>query len=101
MMLHVEIDPLDGSPPITDAIDFSANTNLGTMFSSAAQSANDYAAVWLNSTSTGIVGTGVIGAFSVTLPRMSHPTPLISSTSIISPPRPMASPSFMRPCRTA
>jgi len=68
MMLHVEIDPLDGSPPITDAISFSASTNLGTQFSSAAQSDNDFAAVWLNSTSTGIVGTGVIGAFSVTLP---------------------------------
>jgi sugar lactone lactonase YvrE len=68
MMLHVEVDPLDGSPPITDAIGFSANTNLGTQFDSATQGANDFAAVWLNSTSTGVVGTGVIGTLSVTLP---------------------------------
>jgi sugar lactone lactonase YvrE len=68
MMLHVEVDPLDGSPPITDAIGFSANTNLGAEFDSATQGANDYAAVWLNSTNAGVAGTGVIGAFSVTLP---------------------------------
>ncbi len=68
LMLHVEIDPLDGSPPITDTIGFSANTNLGTEFDSATQGANDYAGVWLNSSNTGVTGTGVIGALSVTLP---------------------------------
>jgi hypothetical protein len=68
MMLRVEIDPLDGSPPITDAINFSANPNLGAYWTTASQSASDYGAVWLNSTNVGVVGTGVIGAFSVTLP---------------------------------
>jgi hypothetical protein len=68
LMLHIEVDPLDGSPPITDSIGFSANTNLGIEFDSATQGANDYAGVWLNSGSAGVGGSNIIGTLSVTLP---------------------------------
>jgi hypothetical protein len=68
MMIRVEIDPLDGSPPITEPIDFSANTNLGTIFDSASQGANDFGAAWLNSSSAGVSGTGILGTVYVTLP---------------------------------
>jgi Bacterial TSP3 repeat len=73
MMIHVEVDALDGSPPITSPIAFSSVPNLGPLFASATQSANDYAAAWLNSTSlsvtnVGVSGTGLLGTFSITLP---------------------------------
>jgi hypothetical protein len=67
-MLHVEIDPLDGSPPITNLISFSAVTNLGSPYASDSQAPNDFAGAWLNSTNSGVSGTNVIGALTVTLP---------------------------------
>jgi hypothetical protein len=68
MMLRVEVDPLDGSPPLTSQIAFSGSTNLGTAFPPTSQGANDYADVWLNSGSAGVSGTGILGALSITLP---------------------------------
>jgi hypothetical protein len=68
MMLRVEVDPLDGSPPLTSPISFSGSTNLGTLFTSSIQGDNDFAAAWLNADSTGVSGTGVLGSLYVTLP---------------------------------
>ncbi len=67
-MLNVEIDPLDGSPPITNLISFSASTNLGSPYASDSQSANNFAAAWLNSTVAGVSGSSIIGTLTVTLP---------------------------------
>jgi hypothetical protein len=67
-MIYVEIEPLDGSPPITNAISFSAVTNLGSPYTSGTQGANNFAAAWLNSSATGVSGTNVIGTLTVTLP---------------------------------
>ncbi|MGP8198824.1 MAG: hypothetical protein ACLQU4_04905 [Limisphaerales bacterium] len=68
MMLRVEVDPLDGSPPLTNQIAFSSVTNLGALFYSASQGSNDYGAVWLNSGAPGVSSNGVLGTLSVTLP---------------------------------
>ena len=68
MMLRVEVEALDGSPPLTTPISFSGVTNLGTLFTEATQGPNDYAAAWLNSDSVGVSGTNILGALSVTLP---------------------------------
>jgi hypothetical protein len=67
-MLNVEIDQLDGSPAITNLISFSASTNLGSPYATDSQSANNFAAAWLNSTVAGVSGTSVIGTLTVTLP---------------------------------
>jgi sugar lactone lactonase YvrE len=67
-LLNVEIDPLDGSPPITSLISFSAATNLGSPYASDSLSPNNYAAAWLNSTVPGVSGKSLIGTLTVTLP---------------------------------
>jgi sugar lactone lactonase YvrE len=67
-MFNVEIDPLDGSPPITGAVSFSAVTNLGSPWARTSQNVNNYVAAWLDSTVFGVSGTSLIGALTVTLP---------------------------------
>jgi hypothetical protein len=68
VMLNVEIDPLDGSPPITSAISFTTGTNLSSKPLSSSQGPNNYASAWLDSTVSGVSGTNIIGTLSVTLP---------------------------------
>jgi hypothetical protein len=68
MMLHLEVNALDGSPPIVSPITFSSVTNLGPSWTTASQGANDFASVWLNSGNGGVSGTGLLGTLSVTLP---------------------------------
>jgi hypothetical protein len=67
-MVNAVIEPLDGSPPITNAVSFSAVTNLGSPYATVSQSVNNYAAAWLDSTVPGVSGTSVLGALTVTLP---------------------------------
>jgi hypothetical protein len=67
-MLNVEIDPLDGSPPVTSTVSFSTGSNLGAPTLSSSDGPNDYAAAWLNSTVSGVSGTNIIGTLFVTLP---------------------------------
>jgi hypothetical protein len=68
LMLNVEIDPLDGSPPITNQIAFSTGANIGVPTMTASQGANDYGAAWLDETVSGVSGTNIIGTLSVNLP---------------------------------
>jgi hypothetical protein len=67
-MLSVEVDPLDGSPPITSAISFSTGANFASPTLSSSQGPNNYAAAWLDSTVSGVSGTNIIGTISVSLP---------------------------------
>jgi hypothetical protein len=67
-MLNVEIDPLDGSPAVTNGLAFAAVTNLGAPAMTSSLAVNNYAAAWLDSTVAGVSGTGVIGTLTVTLP---------------------------------
>ncbi len=68
LMLNIDVVPLDGSPPITSAIGFTAVGNLGLPAFVASQGAANYAATWLDSTVTGVSGAGVIGSLNITLP---------------------------------
>jgi hypothetical protein len=69
MMLGVEIDPLDGSPPITNAVSFTAVSGLDTSDGiSASFGVNSYGGAWLDSTVPGVSGTTLIGTLNVTLP---------------------------------
>jgi sugar lactone lactonase YvrE len=67
-MVNAVIEPLDGSPAITNAVSFSAVTNLGSPYATVSQAVNNYAAAWLDSTVAGVSGAGVIGTLTVTLP---------------------------------
>jgi hypothetical protein len=68
LMLDVTLEPLDGSPPITNTISFSTGANLGAPTLTSSQGANDFSAAWLDSTVSGVSGTNIIGSVSVTLP---------------------------------
>jgi hypothetical protein len=68
MMLRVEVDALDGSPPVTEPVSFSANPNLGEQFGALSQGPGDFSGVWLNSGGTGVAGTNVLGTLTVSLP---------------------------------
>lgn len=68
LMLSVQVEPLDGSPPIANAISFNTADNLGSPYVSASQSANNFSAAWLDSTVSGVSGSNIIGTFSITLP---------------------------------
>jgi len=68
LAMNVDIVPLDGSPAITTPVTFSPAAGLGSPYTAMSQSANNYAAAWLDSTVTGVSGTSVIGTVTVTLP---------------------------------
>jgi len=67
-MFNVEIDPLDGSPPITSTVNFSAASSVGSPFATTSKAVNNYAAAWLNSTVAGVSGANILGTLNVTLP---------------------------------
>jgi hypothetical protein len=67
-MLNVEVDPLDGSPAITNAPAFAAVTNLGSPAMTSSLSVNNFAAAWLDAAVAGVSGTNIIGTLTVTLP---------------------------------
>jgi hypothetical protein len=67
-MFSAVLEPLDGSPAITTAVSFSAVTNLGSPWATVSQTANNYAAAWLDSTVSGVSGTNILGTLTVTLP---------------------------------
>jgi hypothetical protein len=67
-MFNAVIEPLDGSPPITASVSFTAVPNLGFPWDAFSPNVNNYVAAWLNSTVAGVSGTGVIGTLTVTLP---------------------------------
>lgn len=69
LMFNVEIDPLDGSPPISTALSFSAVSNLNTSnVLTSALGVNMYAQAWLDSSVSGVSGTNIIGTLNITLP---------------------------------
>jgi hypothetical protein len=67
-MLNVVLEALDGSPPITTAVSFTAATNVGSPWATVSQTVNNFAAAWLDSTVAGVSGQNIIGTLNVTLP---------------------------------
>ena len=68
LAVNVDLVPLDGSPAITNTVNFSPAAGLGSPAVAMSQGANNYAAAWLNSTNAGVSGTNIIGTVTVTLP---------------------------------
>jgi hypothetical protein len=68
LMLNLTVTPLDGSPALTSAVQFAPNPALGTPFATDSQDNGNYAAVWLDSTITGLTGTASIGTLTITIP---------------------------------
>lgn len=70
LLFNLEVDPLDGSPPITNAITFTPSVAIASAANTLSSSSapNEYAAAWLDSTVSGVTGTNIIGTLSITLP---------------------------------
>jgi len=68
LMLNLTVDPLDGSPALTSAVQFTPNPALGAVSLATSSGLNNYAAAWLNSSIAGLTGTATLGTLSVTIP---------------------------------
>ena len=69
LMLNLSVEPLDGSPPLTAPVAFSQTSAvLGTPYATDSRGNGNFAAAWLNSTNTGLIGTVTLGTLLVTIP---------------------------------
>ena len=66
--LNLTVQPLDGSPAITQPVQFSPGTGLGQPTVNASKYAANYCAAWLDSGITGLTGHATIGTLTITLP---------------------------------
>ncbi len=66
--LNLTVQPLDGSPAITQPIQFTPTSGLGQPTIASAKYAANYNAAWLNSSISGFTGNTVIGTLTVTIP---------------------------------
>lgn len=69
LMLNLTVEPLDGSPALTDPVQFTQTaTVLGSPLTTSSDANGNFAAVWLNSTNAGLTGTVTLGILSITIP---------------------------------
>ena len=69
LMLNLNVTPLDGAPPLTNAVSFSQNPMLGTPAISEAYGNGNFSGAWLNSSNNaGLTGTAILGTLSVPIP---------------------------------
>ena len=66
--LNITVRPLDGSPDLTQPVQFSPAAGLGMPTIPASKNAANYSAAWLDSTIAGLSGNASLGTLSVTLP---------------------------------
>jgi len=69
LMLNLTVAPLDGSPDLAAPVQFTQTAALlGTPYMTDSQGNDNYSAVWLDSTNTGLTGTAMIGYLTLTIP---------------------------------
>jgi hypothetical protein len=65
LMLNLTVNPLDGSPPLTDPVLFTPDSALGQPTMTASRGNGNYAATWLNSGIPGLTNTALVGTLTV------------------------------------
>jgi hypothetical protein len=68
LLLNLTITPLDGSPAVTNSLQFTPDAELGTPSLTDSKGPGNYAAAWLDSTIAGLTGNVTLGTLTVTLP---------------------------------
>jgi hypothetical protein len=68
LMLNLSVEPLDGSPALTSAVQFTPSAALGTPAMSFSAANGNYAAAWLDSTIAGLTGSNTLGTLTVQVP---------------------------------
>ncbi|MBI2948506.1 MAG: chitobiase/beta-hexosaminidase C-terminal domain-containing protein [Verrucomicrobia bacterium] len=71
LMFNVTIEPLDGSPPLTEPIVFTPVPQLGQPIITTSRGRANYAAAWLDHSVPGVRGAGEIGSLRFTVPQQS------------------------------
>jgi sugar lactone lactonase YvrE len=66
--LNVTVRPLDGSPSVTQPVQFTPSAGLGQATIASPKSAANYSAAWLNANINGLSGTATLGTLTVTIP---------------------------------
>jgi len=69
VMFNLNVQPLDGSPKLTEPVQFVPATGLGQPTFSDARGAANYSAAWLNSQSAGVWGDGRLGTLYLKVPE--------------------------------
>ena len=73
LMLNLSVAPIDGSPALTQAVQFTPAAGLGAPTYTASTGPANYAATWLNNAVTGVSGTNLIGTLTITIPAGASP----------------------------
>jgi hypothetical protein len=73
LMLNINVEPLDGSPPLTVPVKFTAVLGLGTPALSESWIAANFAGAWLDESVTGVWATNFIGSLQVVIPANASP----------------------------
>ena len=73
LMLNLTVEPLDGSPALTNAVQFTPNTGLGQPTLTSSDGNGNYAAAWLNSAIAGLTNDVTVGTLTVTIPASAGP----------------------------
>ena len=69
LMLNLSVVPLDGSPALTSAVQFSPASALGTPWRTDSHGNGNYAAAWLPTNGpAGLTGNTTLGTLTVTVP---------------------------------
>jgi hypothetical protein len=68
LMLNLTVEPLDGSPALTNNVQFTQTADLGTPVTTDSDDNGNYSAVWLDNSIAGLTGTNNIGMLTVTIP---------------------------------
>jgi len=72
--LGIVVEPLDGSPNLTQPIDLIASPGLGAPALRASLTSNDIAVAWLNESVTGLSGDAILGTLTLTVPASASAT---------------------------
>ena len=75
LMLNLSVVSLDNSPALTTAVSFTQTaTGLGSPYTTDSDGNGNFAAVWLNYTNGGLMGTVTLGYLNVTIPATATGT---------------------------
>jgi hypothetical protein len=68
LMLNLTVEPLDGSPALTDAVQFAPAPGLGQPTLRGSRGNGNYSGTWLNNQIAGFTGDSVLGILTVRIP---------------------------------
>jgi hypothetical protein len=72
LMLNLTVEPLDGTPPLKEPVQFIPAATLGKPALTTATGSGNYAAAWLDDQVAGLKGSALVGNLRVTIPAQAN-----------------------------